>query len=68
MTYSEARRQAATLGVSINRTGYDKEMIVRVKGSPADHGYFTDDPQDALDTAKAMVAKHVDETSHYRAY
>lgn len=33
----------------------DGEYLVRVKGSPAGHGYFTTDLRDALDTGLDMA-------------
>ncbi len=55
LTLKQVRATLAPLGVTIRKTGYGDEILVRIKGSPAGHGYFTTELDDALDTGLAMV-------------
>lgn len=43
--------------VSVYRLPESEEYLVRVNNSPASHGYYTDDKDDALATAAAMASK-----------
>jgi hypothetical protein len=54
LTLSSVRATLAPLGLTIRKTPH-AEFLVRIKGSPAGHGYFTNDLQDALDTGKHMA-------------
>jgi len=47
----------AALPSGITLTVKDGEYLVRIKGSPRGHGYYTNDLQDALFTAKFIAQK-----------
>ena len=48
-------------GMTAFATGCGAEICIRILGSPKDHGYFTDDPAEAIATARHMagIAAHV---------
>lgn len=56
-TLTEVREALRAEGLTVTRTGHGQEVKVRVKGSPAGEGYFTDDMQDALDTGRDMARR-----------
>ena len=62
-TFKTVRAELALLGISVKKTGYGNELLVRIKGSPKGEGSFCDgdDMQgvywDAMATGKAM-ARH----------
>lgn len=55
MTIREAQAIARSLGVTISRTSTPGEFRVNVRGGSEATAYYTDDIQDALDTARAMA-------------
>jgi len=56
LTLRYVRDQLRDLGVTIKKDEAG-DFVVRIKGSPPDHGYFTRDLRDALDTGRAMAAE-----------
>lgn len=40
--------------ITVSRTQVRGELLVRVRGSDAGQGYFTEDARDAIDTAEKM--------------
>lgn len=57
MNKTQAIRQIKTIpGLTASATGHGAEIRVRVKGHP-ERDFFTDDPQDALDTARSMASQ-----------
>lgn len=58
MTIKEAESILTPLGITLHSTPHLPEYRVRVKGSPADHGYYTTELQDAVRTGKLMAAQH----------
>lgn len=46
LTIQNVRAQLTPLGITLTKR--DGEYCVRIKGSPAGHGYFTTDLSDAL--------------------
>ena len=54
MTIKQAKAVLAPLNITIRRS-YGEEFCVRIKGSPAGHGYFTTDINDAVQTGKLMA-------------
>ena len=55
LTLKSVRTQLASYNVTITKR--DSEYKVRIKGSPRDHGYYTNDLKDALDTGLLMAAQ-----------
>jgi hypothetical protein len=57
LSFGLVKRELAARGVTVQRTGHDDEVVVRLRGSPRGWGYFTDDLADALGTGVAMGAE-----------
>jgi hypothetical protein len=51
-TIKQAKAKLSAYGISLVKR--DGELRVRIIGSPLDHGYFTDDVEDAVSTGIAM--------------
>lgn len=56
LTLRYVRDELRELGVTVKKDQAG-DFVVRIKGSPPDHGYFTRDIRDALDTGRAMAAE-----------
>lgn len=56
MTNTEARKQIKALGGNIVATIRDGEFRVNYRGGNEVTAYYTTDAQDAVDTARAMLA------------
>lgn len=56
LTMRDVRRSLRSVGVRIKHNTEWGEYIVRLDGSPADHGYHTSDLADAYQTGHAMAA------------
>jgi len=54
LTIAEAKAILSPLGIALTKT--DGEFKVRVVGSPAGHGYFTTEIDDAVATGRHMAA------------
>lgn len=54
LTLKTVRDELAKLNVTIRKNEH-AEYVVRIKGSPVGHGYFTNDLNDALATGKSMA-------------
>lgn len=54
LTLKTVREELAKVGITIRKTGFGSEMVVRIKGSPSGHGYFTEWLDDALSTGLQM--------------
>lgn len=52
---TEAVKQIKALGLSGRATGYGSEIRVNLWGGREATAYYTDDPQDAIDTARRMI-------------
>ncbi len=60
LTLKSVRSELAKVNVTVRKTIPGcSEMVVRLKGSPAGHGYFTNDLSDALATGKEMAKQNV---------
>jgi hypothetical protein len=63
LTLAKVRSELSALGLTVRKTGYGNEILVRIKGSPAGHGCFCDGHDmtaslhDALASGKQM-ARH----------
>jgi len=55
-TFKDAQRIIADLGLTLKKTEYD-EYRVNFKGGREATAYYTNDLQDAIDTAAAMQGK-----------
>jgi hypothetical protein len=55
LTFKRVKQELSLFGITICRTGYGKELKVRIKNSPVGHGYFTTELDDALSTGLHMA-------------
>lgn len=56
LTLRSAREHLRSLGMALIKTEWD-DYRVRFVGDPPGNGYFTNDLEDAVQTAKAMYAQ-----------
>lgn len=54
MTFKQLASDIRALGLRVHKTGYDDEVKVSIPGQSEASGYFTDDWDDALETARIM--------------
>ena len=57
LTLKDVKARLRPLGVTCNRTGWDRELRVALAGARGGEGYHTDDLADALDTGLHMAAE-----------
>lgn len=66
LTFRSAREYVRHLGMTLVKTEGD-DYRVRFIGDPPGYGYFTDDLEDAVRTAKAMFeARNAQGAAHHR--
>ena len=54
VTFTAAKTALARIGFSCRKTGFGAEIRICPHGHGESVSYYTDDPQDALDTGRAM--------------
>jgi len=61
LTFAEAKRACNEYGYTLKRTGWGKEVAVDRYGHDKNHPetYFTDDLDDAVDTARSMAVRAI---------
>ena len=57
ITIAAARKLCTAAGCVLRRTGWGGEYRVNHRGGPEATAYYTDDLQDAVDTAQAFAAR-----------
>jgi hypothetical protein len=67
LTLKSVKTQLAVYGVTIRKTGFDSELIVKIGGSPKSEGYFTNDLNDALSTG-LLMATHASYANASKAF